>query len=68
MTTFGVDLAQHLTETNTTVPHLVVKCVAEIDGRGTKIKVGGGGATRRGLTLSLTTEEATCFVTWLFIA
>lgn len=38
MTTFGVDLAQHLTETNTTVPHLVVKCVAEIDGRGTKIK------------------------------
>ncbi|KAG0716117.1 Rho GTPase-activating protein 29 [Chionoecetes opilio] len=38
MTTFGVDLAQHLTETNTTVPHLVEKCVTEIDGRGTKIK------------------------------
>ncbi|XP_045139333.1 rho GTPase-activating protein 45-like isoform X4 [Portunus trituberculatus] len=38
MTTFGVDLAQHLTETNTTVPHLVVKCVAEIDARGGKIK------------------------------
>lgn len=39
MTTFGVDLAQHLSETNTTVPHLVLKCVAEIDARGTKIKV-----------------------------
>ncbi|XP_069156108.1 rho GTPase-activating protein 45 isoform X4 [Procambarus clarkii] len=38
MTTFGVDLAQHLSETNTSVPHLVVKCVAEIDARGTKIK------------------------------
>ncbi|KAK7007482.1 Rho GTPase-activating protein 29 [Halocaridina rubra] len=38
MTTFGVDLAQHLSETNTPVPHLVLKCVAEIDARGTKIK------------------------------
>lgn len=38
MTTFGVDLAQHLTETSTPVPHLVLKCVAEIDNRGTKIK------------------------------
>ncbi|XP_042242291.1 rho GTPase-activating protein 45-like isoform X2 [Homarus americanus] len=38
MTTFGVDLAQHLCETNTSIPHLVVKCVAEIDARGTKIK------------------------------
>ena len=39
MTTFGVDLAQHLSETGANVPHLVVKCVAEIDGRGTGIKV-----------------------------
>ncbi|XP_069955191.1 rho GTPase-activating protein 45 isoform X4 [Cherax quadricarinatus] len=38
MTTFGVDLAQHLSETNTSIPHLVVKCVAEIDTRGSKIK------------------------------
>ncbi|XP_071536565.1 rho GTPase-activating protein 45-like isoform X3 [Panulirus ornatus] len=38
MTTFGVDLAQHLSETTAAVPHLVLKCVAEIDARGTKIK------------------------------
>ncbi|CAL4067534.1 unnamed protein product, partial [Meganyctiphanes norvegica] len=38
MTTFGVDLGQHLSETSTPVPHLVLKCVSEIDARGTKIK------------------------------
>ena len=64
LTTFGVDLAQHLTETNTTVPHLVVKCVAEIDSRGTSIKVsagGGEGGRRNGEGVSFST---CCVVTW----
>lgn len=39
MTTFGVDLAQHLSETNAPVPHLVLKCIAEIDAHGIKTKV-----------------------------
>lgn len=39
MTTFGVDLGQHLTETATLVPHIVCKCIDEIDSRGRLIKV-----------------------------
>ncbi|XP_037086813.1 rho GTPase-activating protein 29-like [Pollicipes pollicipes] len=38
MTTFGVDLSQHLAESNSPIPHLVCKCVAEIDHRGSAIK------------------------------
>ncbi|XP_043189725.1 rho GTPase-activating protein 45-like isoform X3 [Amphibalanus amphitrite] len=38
MTTFGVDLSQHLAETCAPIPHLVCKCVAEIDHRGCGIK------------------------------
>ncbi|XP_023712982.1 rho GTPase-activating protein 45 isoform X3 [Cryptotermes secundus] len=38
MTTFGVDLGQHLTETATLVPHIVCKCIDEIDSRGKLIK------------------------------
>ncbi|KDR15612.1 rho GTPase-activating protein 45-like isoform X2 [Zootermopsis nevadensis] len=38
MTTFGVDLGQHLTETATLVPHIVCKCIDEIDSRGRLIK------------------------------
>ncbi|XP_066995467.1 rho GTPase-activating protein 45 isoform X2 [Anabrus simplex] len=38
MTTFGVDLGQHLAETTTVVPHIVCKCIDEIDGRGRLIK------------------------------
>jgi hypothetical protein len=40
MTTFGVDLGQHLTETAALVPHIVCKCIDEIDCRGRLIKVG----------------------------
>ena len=39
MNTFGVDLAQHLAETGASIPHLVTKCIDEIDGRGTNVKV-----------------------------
>jgi hypothetical protein len=39
MTTFGVDLSQHLAETGTQVPHLLAKCINEIDTRGIQIKV-----------------------------
>lgn len=39
MTTFGVDLGQHLAETGTQVPHLLAKCIAEIDQRGMQVKV-----------------------------
>jgi hypothetical protein len=39
MTTFGVDLGQHLIETATLVPHIVCKCIDEIDSRGRLIKV-----------------------------
>ena len=39
MTTFGVDLSQHLSETGTQVPHLLAKCIAEIDQRGIQVKV-----------------------------
>ncbi|XP_069693994.1 rho GTPase-activating protein 45-like isoform X2 [Periplaneta americana] len=38
MTTFGVDLGQHLTETATLVPHIICKCIDEIDSRGRLIK------------------------------
>lgn len=38
MTTFGVDLTQHLMETNSQVPPLVCKCVHEIEYRGIKFK------------------------------
>ena len=38
MTTFGVDLTQHLQETSSTVPPLVCKCVHEIESRGLKFK------------------------------
>nr|CAD7201464.1 unnamed protein product [Timema douglasi] len=34
MTTFGVDLGQHLSETGALVPHIVIKCIDEIDERG----------------------------------
>jgi len=40
MTTFGVDLGQHLSETAALVPHIVCKCIDEIDSRGKLIKVG----------------------------
>lgn len=39
MTTFGVELGSHLQETQVPVPHLVTKCVKEIDERGSQIKV-----------------------------
>lgn len=39
MTTFGVDLSQHLAETGTQVPHLLAKCIGEIDQRGIQVKV-----------------------------
>lgn len=39
MTTFGVDLGQHLAETATLVPHIICKCIDEIDARGRLIKV-----------------------------
>ena len=39
MTTFGVDLSQHLAETGSQVPHLLAKCINEIDTRGIQIKV-----------------------------
>lgn len=39
MTTFGVDLSQHLAETGTAIPHLLAKCINEIDNRGIQIKV-----------------------------
>ncbi|KAJ9578077.1 hypothetical protein L9F63_025061, partial [Diploptera punctata] len=38
MTTFGVDLGQHLAETDTVVPHIITKCIEEIDARGKSIK------------------------------
>ncbi|GFG31850.1 hypothetical protein Cfor_02658 [Coptotermes formosanus] len=38
MTTFGVDLGQHLTETAALVPHIVCKCIDEIDSRGRLMK------------------------------
>ena len=38
MTTFGVDLTQHLLETSSQVPPLVCKCVHEIEARGLKFK------------------------------
>ena len=38
MTTFGVDLTQHLQETSSQVPPLVCKCVHEIETRGLKFK------------------------------
>lgn len=38
MNTFGVDLSQHLLETSVAVPHLVCKCIREIDSRGSQIK------------------------------
>ncbi|KAK7791491.1 hypothetical protein R5R35_008846 [Gryllus longicercus] len=38
MTTFGVDLSQHLGETGTSVPNIVCKCVDEIEARGHLIK------------------------------
>ena len=39
MTTFGVDLGQHLSETDTVVPHIITKCIDEIDARGKSVKV-----------------------------
>lgn len=38
MTTFGVDLDQHLLMTGTTVPIIVRKCIQEIDERGILVK------------------------------
>ena len=39
MTTFGVDLSQHLSETGTHVPHILGKCIHEIDAKGLQMKV-----------------------------
>ena len=39
LTTFVVDLSQHLAETNKMVPPLLVKCITEIDNRSIQIKV-----------------------------
>ena len=39
MTTFGVDLSQHLAETGAHIPHILAKCINEIDARGIQIKV-----------------------------
>lgn len=39
MTTFGVDLDQHLFQTGNSIPTIVCKCVEEIDKRGLLIKV-----------------------------
>ena len=39
MTTFGVDLSQHLSETRTNVPPIMAKCINEIDARGIHTKV-----------------------------
>jgi len=38
MTTFGVDLSQHLSETRTNVPPILAKCINEIDARGIHTK------------------------------
>jgi len=38
MTTFGVDLGQHLLEVGAEIPPLVQKCVAVVDSRGTNVK------------------------------
>jgi len=38
MTTFGVDLGQHLLEVGAEIPPLVQKCVAVVDSRGTTVK------------------------------
>ncbi|XP_071438655.1 rho GTPase-activating protein 45-like [Hetaerina americana] len=38
MTTFGVELGQHLKETSAQVPYIVCKCVNEIDERGKFVK------------------------------
>ena len=38
MTTFGVDLGQHLLEVGAEIPPLVQKCVAVVDSRGTAVK------------------------------
>ncbi|XP_046405589.1 rho GTPase-activating protein 45-like [Ischnura elegans] len=38
MTTFGVELGQHLKETSAQVPYIVCKCVNEIDERGKYVK------------------------------
>ena len=37
MTTFGVDMSQHLGETGTQVTHLLAKCINEIDTRDPKV-------------------------------
>uniref|UniRef100_T1J438 Rho-GAP domain-containing protein n=1 Tax=Strigamia maritima TaxID=126957 RepID=T1J438_STRMM len=38
LTTFGIDLSVHLNETNCEVPHLVTRCIDEIERRGSHIK------------------------------
>ncbi|CAH0395680.1 unnamed protein product [Bemisia tabaci] len=38
LTTFGVPLDQHLKATGATIPHIVTKCIQEIDERGILIK------------------------------
>ncbi|CAG0884331.1 unnamed protein product [Cyprideis torosa] len=37
-TTFSLDISQHLSEAGVLVPHLVTKCVSEIERRGMKVK------------------------------
>jgi hypothetical protein len=69
MTTFGVDLSQHLAETGSQVPHLLAKCINEIDTRGIQIKVyylfsffGGGGVEELIKVCQRQTSWASLFV------
>ncbi|CAG0918258.1 unnamed protein product [Notodromas monacha] len=38
MTTFGVEIGHHMSETSVSIPPLIAKCVSEIDKRGLKVK------------------------------
>lgn len=38
LTTFGVDLTAHIQETQTEIPHLITRCIQEIDERGIGLK------------------------------
>lgn len=39
MTTFGVELATHLLDTNTGIPPIVAKCICEVEARGIDMRV-----------------------------
>jgi hypothetical protein len=45
MTTFGVEIGQHLAETSATIPPLIAKCVNEIEKRGLRINVRASATT-----------------------